>query len=174
MRALWLVVVVACSRERPSETAAQLQERCEGASKLALTLVRERALFPKRIQVATERLERALRRRLQDHPELQPLQERAKSLINEAISTRADHQLCQSALEAASDELAKECADADAAGHRVWKTFRELADQLATSALAQADRDKLTQDVTDFTESADQTLATILSPLADCPRKPAR
>lgn len=172
MRALLLVGVVACSSERTSETAAQVQARCEGASKLALTLVGERALFPRRIQVATERLERALRRQLPDHPELQPLQERAKTLINEAISTRASHLLCQSAFEVASDELTKECGDADAAGTRVWTAFRELADQLATSSLGQADRDKLTKDVTEFTESADQTLASILSPVADCPRKP--
>ena len=172
MRALVLVVAVACSNERTGETAAQVQQRCESSQKLAISLVRERALFPRRLQVASERVERALRRQLRAHPELQALQDRAKSLINEATSTRATHQMCQSAFEAGTDDLAKECADADADGDRVWKAFRELATQISTSALEHADRDKLAQDVEDFTPSADDTLAKILAALDGCPRRP--
>ena len=62
MRALVLVVTVACSNERTGETAAHTQQRCESSQKLAISLVRERALFPRRLQVASERVERALRR----------------------------------------------------------------------------------------------------------------
>lgn len=61
MRALVLVVAIACSNEKTGETAAQAQERCDSAQKLAIALVRERVLFPKRLQVASERVERSLR-----------------------------------------------------------------------------------------------------------------
>jgi hypothetical protein len=177
MRALLLVAVVACSSEKAvvGQTPEQAQELCDRSQKLAVTLVRERRSFAHGVQIVTERLDRVVRDHLREHPDatdLQPLQARATLLIDDATAARPLHEQCRKAFESGSEETPKLCADADAALALVWKTYRALADQVSKSKLDQADRDQIAEDATDKGRRIDNTFATLLAPLASCPRKP--
>lgn len=169
MRLLLVIALAACTKES-SIDHEKLSTVCASARRVAGSQLSVRKSFAQTLQLASKRMERLVGRESEKDPGLglAPAHGRMKSLVNEATSAVADHELCKSAFEGNSADVAKECAAADAALERVWYGFREAATEVIESRLHGDYRESLREDLATYAPNMETTSAKILEPLAAC------
>jgi hypothetical protein len=166
---LLLIALAACTKETVVDDD-KLSSICESSRRIATSHLSLRKSFAQTLQLASKRMERMVGRESEKHPELglADAHARMKSLLNEATSAVADQELCRSAFDSHSADLVKECTSADASLDRVWKSFRETAQQVIESQINGGYRDSLKEEIATYAPPPETTTAKILEPLAAC------